>query len=771
MPSADDLIKKVIKGNSVKVEVDISPEIEQKFNEMEERQSEQHEETLQAQKKVNDKLVKSATSGSSNFKEGGDLINKGFKGLTGIDVAGKFGDLKEKVGDLGNIFKGVGRLIGMQILGEAGAAGAQIRGNQIAEQQRRLDETSVGYLKEISESQRKAEVATRIQSEQEELLKNTLTPDVLAQSATGINPETGEIEEVTLGEALKSFTERANRGEFLDDDLKQDKTARGKAIENILETFNLLDNDLPGVEELNRELETFLRNTSRLAYELRSQDIAPNLDTNITSDTFGALDLDTVTGRVEKNFSNILKSIEDEISEKTGDKISLKDLDEETLLDILTSTESNFSPFDREAIIKEFGSATEMIKLIEDNTRDVIEDLRNTLEGEYRQNIVERNKRKTELGGEDTSVGSTATMIADENTSMWTDYLSNLPLIYGAVSGSYQLEKENNIQEESLEDARMLFNQGKKDKDGPQIEDAAGNKLMDMMGGEGDGKGGSFNPLDTLVGALSAKVGMDSVGKLKGQQKPPKPGATAGKTAARGAGGVAAGFGIRALLMNPYVLAAAAVIGSVGVLGGILPGLERNEDDERGGDESTDYEKERTIERKEAVKRVQGEDDYVKGESLVDVNTFRDSSTWGDTLFGWARASKIDWENQGFASMEDDPRARLQQLMDIDKVAGDDLSKEDRKRLDEELKMAQEAMSASLSKQLSETQNEFFTLEDGQDIFDYTIKGLNQLTEVMKEKEANQMMSVDASNITNTTVINRSARDEDSDASRAMVGT
>ena len=56
-------------------------------------------------------------------------------------------------------------------------------------------------------------------------------------------------------------------------------------------------------------------------------------------------------------------------------------------------------------------------------------------------------------------------------------------------------------------------------------------------------------------------------------------------------------------------------------------------------------------------------------------------------------------------------------------------------------------------------------------IFDYTIKGLNQLTEVMKEKEANQMMSVDASNITNTTVINRSARDEDSDASRAMVGT
>jgi hypothetical protein len=767
MPSADDLIKKVIKGNSVKVEVDISPEIEQKFNEMEERQTEQHEETLQAQKKVNDKLVKSATSGSSNFKEGGDLINKGFKGLTGIDVGGKFGDLKEKVGDLGNIFKGVGRLIGIQIGGEAAAAGAQVQGNRIAEQQRLSQAESAGYLKDISESQRKAEVATRIQSEQEELLKNTLTPEVLAQSTTAIDPDTGERVEVTLGEAIQSFTDRANRGEFLDDDLKQDKTLRGNAIIDILETFNLLDNNAPGVEELNTELETFLRNTSRLAYELRSQDIAPNLDLDIGSDTFGAINLDTVTGRVEKNFNNILKTIESEL----GENVSLKDLDEQELLDVLTSTESDFSPFDRESIIKEFGSATDMIKLIEDNTRDVIEDLRNTLEGEYRQNIVERNKLKKELEGEDTSVGSTATMIADENTSMWTDYLSNLPLIYGAVSGSYQLEKENNMQEESLEDARMLFNQGKKDKDGPQIEDKAGNKLMDMMGGEGGGKGGSFNPLDTLVGALSAKVGMDSVGKLKGQQKPPKPGATAGKTAARGAGGVAAGFGIRALLMNPYVLAAAAVIGTVGVLGGILPGLERNEDDERGGDESTDYEKERTLERKEAVKRVQGEDDYVKGESLVDVNTFRDSTTLGDTLFGWARASKIDWENEGFASMEDDPRARLQQLMDIDKVAGDDLSKEDRQRLDEELKMAQEAMSASLSKQLSETQNEFFTLEDGQDILDYTIKCLNQLTEVMKEKEANQMMSVDASNVTNTTVINRSARDEDSDASRAMVGT
>ena len=99
MPTAEDLIKKVINNNTVNVQI-MTPELEKKLEEMEERQTEQHEETLQTQKKTQETLKKTQGGDSSNFKEGGEIINKGIKGLTGVDLGGKFNTLKDKVGTL-----------------------------------------------------------------------------------------------------------------------------------------------------------------------------------------------------------------------------------------------------------------------------------------------------------------------------------------------------------------------------------------------------------------------------------------------------------------------------------------------------------------------------------------------------------------------------------------------------------------------------------------------------------------------------------------------
>ena len=226
MPTAEDLIKKVINNNTVKVQI-MTPELEKKFEEMEERQTEQHEETLQTQKKTQETLKKTQGGDSSNFKEGGELINKGIKGLTGVDLGGKFNDLKDKVGNLGDIFRGINKFIFGSYVGEGISAKVQMKGNIIAGQ-------SLKELKDISDAQRKAQTASRIQVDQEE---NFQELDKILFDATDLSQEGATPDPTNLRDVIRNFIEEAEAGFYLDDELNQDKVARREAINKILNDF------------------------------------------------------------------------------------------------------------------------------------------------------------------------------------------------------------------------------------------------------------------------------------------------------------------------------------------------------------------------------------------------------------------------------------------------------------------------------------------------------------------------------------------------------
>ena len=125
----------------------------------------------------------------------------------------------------------------------------------------------------------------------------------------------------------------------------------------------------------------------------------------------------------------------------------------------------------------------------------------------------------------------------------------------------------------------------------------------------------------------------------------------------------------------------------------------------------------------------------------------------------WQGESKIFFDKLN----QDDALLRLDQLMAADDLIGDDLTKEDRKRLDQELSDAQTAAQKQLEEMQSET-GERLTLEELGKYYDFEVLGENMLKNIQPPA-----MVTDNSVVNNsTTITSANPRQYDVDVDRAQ---
>ena len=771
MPTAEDLIKKVINNNTVKVQI-MTPELEKKFEEMEERQTEQHEETLQTQKKTQETLKKTQGGDSSNFKEGGELINKGIKGLTGVDLGGKFNDLKDKVGNLGEIFRGINKFIFGSYIGEGISAEAQMKGNIIAGQ-------SLKELKDISDAQRKAQTASRIQVDQEENFQKL--DEILGDDATDLSQEGATPDPTNLRDVIRNFIEEAEAGFYLDDELNQDKVARRDAINKIL-------NDFGAEGDVRDTLSEFLKNINRLSYELRSQNLDPTGMIGKEGDQLGQLNINRDTGKFEDNPKTILEDInrqvadsEQFVNKKTGEVIKqFSDLSDKQQKIVLTSQKFQddlkkkmgedyeaFNPFDA-AEVDAAGGAQQFYNTLSENTRDTIENLRNIFEGEYYQDIKARSERNRQFREEeqkglddtvDNNQFSEGEMINEEYNQQSMTHFGDISKILEFLQTQASLEKSK----DDIADLKgMEMSEGgilvPKDKD---KEDGEG-----ILGGADGQAGKNANPLLNALAFKGATDGLNSFGGQKPNQTTGKTGGKAGSVRAGGLmGGLAAfGRGALAFLSGPIGLTLVAAAAGAAAITFARENNTLNDEDKGEGD--SDYAKERKEELDQKRTELQGDETNMLGmqkitaESIIDDNTWAGGNNWLDSVGNLLQGSSeiyFDKLNQ------DDALLRLDQLMAADDLIGDDLSKEDRKRLDQELRDAQTAAQKQLE-EMQEQSGERLTLEELGKYYDFEVLGENMLKNIQPPA-----MVTDNSVINNnTTITSANARQYDSDIDRAQ---
>ena len=437
MPSAEDLIKKVISNNTVKVQI-MTPELEKKLEDIEERQTEQHEETIEAQKKTKDEFSKLANQGSSNFKEGGEMINKGLKGLTGVDIGGKFDTLKEKVGDLGNIFKGFGRLLKIQGVAEAGGATADFFSYGLQKEELSVTEKlkkSIDRQTRLGEKERKSEVASRIQKEQPLNIKSLQEKLELAVDTDVLDLSTLNFQEVfkPLSSAVEEISSGATIG--FDDDgiLGQDKKTREELVKNTIEKQKAVLSQIEGIDELGEDFDLVIKdiveNASRLAYELRSVDLNPEgqLVTDPTVETFGGFNL-TETGQFATNPKGILEGLDDNL--KTIEKFEDLTEEQKIMLDKFGLSEE---------FIKTYGGSVKgAVESIARNTVESVEVLRNTIQRNFEvpqqeENLQQELKQQQNVMSEN---------VDDEQSQMMMNFLSNLPPILAVLQDQLDVDED-----------------------------------------------------------------------------------------------------------------------------------------------------------------------------------------------------------------------------------------------------------------------------------------------------------------------------------------
>ena len=222
--SAEDLIKKVIQNNKVQVEV-LTPELNEKFEEMEENQEKYAKFYANESKKVADAVRKGNANDGSQFKQGSELINKGFKGLSGFDISGQVEKINDKFKDLGDIFRGFGLFV-------KAATGAEIASARTEIKQGKELRTQSKYLKNIQDTLRKTQTAGRIQVDQENL----------SNQVAGFNAKLfKENEEAAskFADDLQNTVEEMSKGDFLTTDadggIIQDKVERRERIAKLKE--------------------------------------------------------------------------------------------------------------------------------------------------------------------------------------------------------------------------------------------------------------------------------------------------------------------------------------------------------------------------------------------------------------------------------------------------------------------------------------------------------------------------------------------------------
>lgn len=470
--SAEDLIKKVIQNNKVQVEV-LTPELNEKFEEMEENQEKYAKFYANESKKVADAVRKGNAADGSQFKEGTDLINKGFKGLSGFDIAGQVEKIGDKFQDLGDIFRGLKYLLGLANVAEVTSARNEIRqGKELTRQSQ--------YLKNIQDTLRKTQTAGRIQVDQENL----------SNKVAGFNAklfkENGEAAS-SFADELQKTVEEMSKGDFLttdaDGDIIQDKVKRRDRIAELKadleEDFGA---DSPLVEAFDDVIGEFLKNTNRLAYELRSQGIQiPDsggqqlFQTDITEEGFGALKLDKTTGDFITNPKGILEPLTDIIQrerEKGGlglEGQTYKDITDEQLKEALNILGEE-NPMFVESELRKFGQfkgflgnlpygagtfaqglgansvePKEFVEFLEDRSRSAIENLRTIAPETVREqrklynekDLVERQETKSDSDGDGTPDFSDATpmggLLGGDDKKEFMKFLSFLPKIYNVL--------------------------------------------------------------------------------------------------------------------------------------------------------------------------------------------------------------------------------------------------------------------------------------------------------------------------------------------------
>lgn len=478
--SAEDLIKKVIQNNKVQVEV-LTPELNEKFEEMEENQEKYAKFYANESKKVADAVRKGNANDGSQFKQGSELINKGFKGLSGFDISGQVEKINDKFKDLGDIFRGFGLFV-------KAATGAEIASARTEIKQGKELRTQSKYLKNIQDTLRKTQTAGRIQVDQENL----------SNQVAGFNAKLfKENEEAAskFADDLQNTVEEMSKGDFLTTDadggIIQDKVERRERIaklkEGLEEDFGA---DSPLVEAFDDVIGEFLKNTNRLAYELRSQGIQiPDSDgqqlfeTDFTKEGFGALKLDKTTGDFIQNPKGILEpltSIIQEDLELTGK--TYKDITDKQLREALNRL-GEIDPMFMEAELQEFGNfknvlgkapfmvgdfasglglsgdidPKEFVEFLDDRSRSAIENLRTIAPETVRDQrklynekaLVERQEMKSDSDGDGTPDLSDATpmggLLGGDDKKEFMKFLSFLPMIYDVL-------RDQKLLDESLAD-------------------------------------------------------------------------------------------------------------------------------------------------------------------------------------------------------------------------------------------------------------------------------------------------------------------------------
>lgn len=762
MPSAEDLIKKVISNNTVNVQI-MTPELEKKLEEMEERQTEQHEETIETQKKTKDEFAKLSNQGSSNFKEGGEMINKGIKGLTGVDIGGKFNDLKEKIGDLGNIFKGFGKLLKFQGGAELLGAGAEFRAVGIAKQELSVTEKlkeSIDRQTRLGEKERKSEVASRIQKEQPVNIKSLQEKLELAADEgfdlRGLNydevfsPLSDAVKKISEGKTV-AFDELGNLG--------QDKDVREQLVTDTIKKQRGILNSIEGIDELGEDFDLVIRdiveNASRLAYELRSVDLNPEgqLVTDPTVETFGGFNL-TETGQFATNPKGILEGLDDNL--KTIEKFEDLTEEQKVLLDGFGLNEE---------FIKSYGgSVKSAVEAISRNTVESVEVLRNTIQRNFEvpqqeENLQQELKQQQNVMSEN---------VDDEQTQKMMNFLSNLPPILEVLKDQYEMD----------EDQRDKLFGGQKttgsivDKDGNPISSDDFKSPMDGVRDALQENGRGL--LDAVVQGGAFGLGSKAAGSFGGQ-KPKPPATPKGTTAPKGGvkpagGGILRGLmgGIAGFLGSGAGVATAIALG-VGIISAaglrMYEGSIANEDEDKGEGDS-DYAKRKKEELDQKRTELQGDETNFLGmqkitaESIIDDNTFAGGKGFFDTVGNLLQGnSEIYFDKLN----QDDALLRLDQLMAADDLIGDDLSKEDRKRLDQELRDAQTAAQKQLQ-EMQEQTGERLTLEELGKYYDFEVLGENMLKNLQPPA-----MVTDNSVVNNsTTITSANPRQYDNDVDRAQ---
>jgi hypothetical protein len=227
------------------------------------------------------------------------------------------------------------------------------------------------------------------------------------------------------------------------------------------------------------------------------------------------------------------------------------------------------------------------------------------------------------------------------------------------------------------------------------------------------------------------------------------------------AGGILGGLaGMGRGLLGLLGGTAGAILGGLGLLGGVVYANTGDKDDQDMGEGDTDYAKERLEKREQDIIELQGEEGYKKGESIVDINRMTGPGTdWGDFFTFGLRNDTIDFERLN----QDDALLRLDQLLSADDLVGENLSKEQRQQLDEEIRNAQTAAQEQLAEMQQQT-GERLTLEELQKLYDFEVLGENVLSKI----QPNQAVTDNSVINNNTTITGANPRQYDADIDRAQ---